>query len=709
MADSSADSGALDPRSILRDFTSTFRGYDQQEVKAWQNQLKRDVEALQAREAELARRVEDAERRAGEAESPDESRLTALLGEETARILDAAREAANEIRAKAEAKTAQLVRDAQDESTRMTTEAGEVLRLRTTEAEEAAASIRSTAEAERDRLLNDATTEADRLVSEATAEAERLTAEATAEAERMTEEARAEAERVTAEAQAEAERVTAEARAEADQVTADARAEAELLTTEATSARDQALTDAAAAVESGRQQGRDMVAEAQVVRERILTDLARRRKAARAQLEQLRAARERLLEAYAVVRRTLEEATTELTVAVPEARLAAEAAGRRIDDEDDLSVEEIEAELDAGRFAGLPLLDQPTDAEGVETDDDETAEIDTADGASDDEAADDGAVVDETDDVVVEDGPSPDPNDVAAPVDEATPDVEAGGGVSNIFARLRAEVPADVDADAAEVVDGPEPATTQDDDTDDDVVAAAAADDDEAEVEDEEEREETILERRDRHTVPLERDLARVLKRRLADDENDKLDLIRRRTKKDPVDAVLGADAEHREAFAEAIRDVVAAAAEAGSTFAADLLDESGTAPLDGMAEVDDLVDELVAALIGPIRDKLADLLDGSDGDDALDGVRACYRQWKGRAGDLGGHAVHAAFNRGVYAVVPDGTPVSWVLDDSVGPCPDGADDALGGAVDKGEEFPTGHLHPPAHPECRCLLVPGVL
>src|SRR5690606_34983204 len=122
--------------------------------------------------------------------------------------------------------------------------------------------------------------------------------------------------------------------------------------------------------------------------------------------------------------------------------------------------------------------------------------------------------------------------------------------------------------------------TAQDADVVDDEDAATDEDADDLD----EEREETILERRDRHTVPLERDLGRVLKRRLADDENDKLDLIRRRTKKDPVDAVLGDADEHRAAFAEAIRDVVAAAAEAGSTFAADLLDESGTTPVDGMA-----------------------------------------------------------------------------------------------------------------------------
>ena len=69
-----------------------------------------------------------------------------------------------------------------------------------------------------------------------------------------------------------------------------------------------------------------MVAEAQKVRERMLNDLARRRKAFRQQIERLQAGRDRLLAAYDVVRETLDVATEELHVALPEARLAAESA-----------------------------------------------------------------------------------------------------------------------------------------------------------------------------------------------------------------------------------------------------------------------------------------------------------------------------------------------------------------------------------------------
>ena len=86
----------------------------------------------------------------------------------------------------------------------------------------------------------------------------------------------------------------------------------------------QARIDADADAEQGRQQGREMVAEAQRVRERMLRDLVRRRKTLRQQIEQLNAGRERLIEAYAVVRRRLETATNELDIVLPEAKVAAD-------------------------------------------------------------------------------------------------------------------------------------------------------------------------------------------------------------------------------------------------------------------------------------------------------------------------------------------------------------------------------------------------
>ncbi len=74
-------------------------------------------------------------------------------------------------------------------------------------------------------------------------------------------------------------------------------------------------------VEAARQHGREMLDEALAARERVLTDLARRRGLLQAQVEELRLGRDHLLDAYRTVKRTFLEATEAL--AGVEARAAA--------------------------------------------------------------------------------------------------------------------------------------------------------------------------------------------------------------------------------------------------------------------------------------------------------------------------------------------------------------------------------------------------
>ena len=93
---------------------------------------------------------------------------------------------------------------------------------------------------------------------------------------------------------------------------------------------DKARADADV-IRAAAQQERAMTIDgANTTRERILDDLSRRRRVASVQIEQLRAGRERLLESYAVVRRTLEEVNNSLNRADAEARAAADEVGRRM-------------------------------------------------------------------------------------------------------------------------------------------------------------------------------------------------------------------------------------------------------------------------------------------------------------------------------------------------------------------------------------------
>src|SRR5436190_595801 len=174
--------------------------------------------------------------------------------------------------------------------------------------------------------------------------------------------ARSAATEITNKADESAERILREAneqsgrlRDDADRVLADRTAAAET----AGAARSEADAQCEEELEVARERGREMVNEAMAVRARVLGDLARKRRVAREQVVRLQAGRERLIESYAVVRRTLDETTDELRDSLIEAKVAADAAARREAEADDGS-DDLEQELMA--VAPAPNDAPPTDA-----------------------------------------------------------------------------------------------------------------------------------------------------------------------------------------------------------------------------------------------------------------------------------------------------------------------------------------------------------
>jgi hypothetical protein len=235
--------------------------------------------------------------------------------------------------------------------------------------------------------------------------------------------------------------------------------------------------------------------------------------------------------------------------------------------------------------------------------------------------------------------------------------------------------------DVVEVVDGESIV--------EEVVVAIAVDDDD---------DQALLERRDGLLEPIEAKLARKLKRALADEQNDALDKQRRSKGPATIDQLFAAVDQHAGRYAAAA-DELRAAAEAGAVFA-------GGQPSD--LDMDDLARELGLSIVAPLRERVTNALRdaGNDDEAAADGIRSCYREWKGqRIGALGTDALHSAFNRGVLATVAPGTSLRWLVDDGGSPCPDAEDNALAGSVPCGDAFPTGHCQPPAHPGCRCMVV----
>ncbi|MDQ2650597.1 MAG: hypothetical protein M3Z03_13745, partial [Actinomycetota bacterium] len=196
--------------------------------------------------------------------------------------------------------------------------------------------------------------------------------------------------------------------------------------------------------------------------------------------------------------------------------------------------------------------------------------------------------------------------------------------------------------------------------------------------------------------APIEAELAKRLKRALADEQNEVLDALRRTSPTGAADLLQSAD-QHAARWAEVVSASLVAAAKAGADY--------GTGKA---GSTKDLAKQLAATLTGPLRDRIDRSFEAADGDlDAVaDRVRALYREWKmQRLPEVGTTHVVAAYARGLFDAANKGAKVRWVVDPSRPPCPDCDDNVLAGVVVKGEEFPTGNANAPAHPGCHCLVL----
>ena len=146
-----------------------------------------------------------------------------------------------------------------------------------------------------------------------------------------------------------------------------------------------ARAEAMDVVEQGREEGRAAVQQAKAVRERLLTDLARRRRAQRIEVEQLRTVRDRLLESLSICQDGLAEWVEELVQVVPQARSAAQRAGLLIAAEPEPTAADIEAEIETGRLMGLRLDENSAETE-LDDDSDEAGSVSRDDGPIEHEA-----------------------------------------------------------------------------------------------------------------------------------------------------------------------------------------------------------------------------------------------------------------------------------------------------------------------------------
>ena len=495
-------------------------------------------------------------------------------------------------------------------------------------------------------------------------------------------------------AESEAEAMSHEARSAVESVLADA-------TAQSTELVASARLEAEEIVEESRNHGREMVHEAQTVRERMLRDLARKRQTGRAQIEQLRAGRDRLLDALTTVQTSLDTAIEDLVNSVPEARTAANRAGLRISSEPTPTTDDLEAEIEAGRLVGHPLVaDSPlpgpisdtfTTGEMEALDHLDALSVNTEETAADESTADESAELSQPE---AEPDPQPEHEPRSEVEVEAEAEIEAEGeaeaesesvsetdscdlprNARDVFARLRSSRAATESESAPEQVAEPPRSSKSEATGDPEPTADAMA--------------ETNGAVRKRAADAA----AKAMKKVLVDEQGSLLDGIRRSgaAAMTSLDEEASHNASYDEAAIPALREQCVS--------------------LGGPTELDltPALANIHVIALEPVRRRLANIAEQFDGEEELsDAVRALYREARSRhlndAASAASVAVDGLVKIDKAHQDKANRTVRWVVN-ADGSCgADCADNALAGEVVAGDKFPTGDRFPPAHPMCTCQL-----
>ena len=588
-----------------RGFAASFRGISELEVRNFLKRVAEELTLARTREEELIVQIDDLRDQVKSPPIVTEDRLLDALGEETARVLRSAQESAEQIRQRAEEKAATKI----------------------AEADAAATATREEADADAVAMRDAAQIAASAREREASDYSEQL-------------------------------RTAADTEVEALRAATDAATE---------SMREESIATASSEVEAAKEAGRELVNEARAVRERILADLGRRRLLLQAQVDELRAGRDRLLDAYRVVKRTLGDATEALVQV--ETRAGHELAAPP----DELDVSPVDGELEAlageltgeagtpsveveALFARLRGHDRPTPRPAPDL----TADSDIPDpkpvtpkATKPKPAKSDAA----------KKSPRPPKQDTST--DTETEPQRSGG-------ELGGSVPTNLASTDTERTSNQVERTTQSDDEARETRAA-------------------VLD-------PLQKELGRKVKRALQDEQNDVLDRLRTVKGRPSAAEVLPTPAEQIAVLVSTLRAPVNAAFAGGRGAVGAKGDTSGPSV--------SMIDGLANAMVERLHARLVEAIDDSGDDDTLVTQRlgARYREFKGQELDaVVGDTLAAAWALGVYDGVPDQTMLRWVPSVE-GYCPDCDDNALE-PTPRSQVFPTGQPHPPAHPGCRCLLV----
>ena len=602
-------------------FSVVRRGFEQEEVRDLLRGVSAELARLQERERFLESELRAMQTRGLSAPGAlDEEMVTALLGEETARVLTSAREAAKQ----------QIARAAET---------------------------------------------AERLVREASSDAARIRQEAEIESSRQ---------------------------------------------------RNDAVADVEAEIELAKQQGREMVIEAREYREKVLSELARRRELAREQIEHLIHDRDRLVAAF------------------DRARLAANDVVGDLTEFDELSEE-------VARISGLStpvdatapiFFDHTKDPDAIPQSS-ELIEVEKVVGVIAESIDSTTVEVVEVDEVVeevvvieVEEVIAETPETTVVEMHEAPagmsehpssepPAQEHIAEVVQLFGKKRKETEApqaavEVVEPPVEVVEVVETkkqtvATTPQKKSVDDLFARLKQTSTAEVARTTKPKvvvpkvDQGVFDHRDEVLEPILVLITRKMKRVLADEENSILTYLQGKKSVVALEKVLPVGDEHLQMYVEALAEDVISAAMAGAqslskSLKADLRKRVTRSAV--MQVVSRTIDE---STIRPLREKIQRAVEQSNGDkDEMSNlIRSVYREMKmQRVEQQVSDIARMAYSRGAYLVLDQGTKVCWMVDPNGPSCADAEDNSLAGSTGLGSEFPTGHIHPTAHAGCRCLIAP---
>jgi len=215
--------------------------------------------------------------------------------------------------------------------------------------------------------------------------------------------------------------------------------------------------------------------------------------------------------------------------------------------------------------------------------------------------------------------------------------------------------------------------------------------------------------KRDETLAPQIVSLTRKFKRVLADEENAILTYLQGKKSVVALEKMVADAATQVQSHVEMVADDMHNVALSGAKSVAPGLKADLRKQVSKSAVMQTISKSIDDTIVRPLRERLQRCVEQSNGDreEMSSLVRSAYREWKMQKLDaLVADLACLAYSRGAYLALPTGTPVCWMVDPNGPQCADAEDNALAGDTPLGSPFPTGHEHPIAHAGCRCLVAP---